>query len=196
MPNFTFDPKEHIYRLDGVVLPSVTQILEDVGFINSDFYTEEARVRGQRVHLLCQFFDEGDYSVGEARQFNLDGYVESWRKLKERMAFKILEIEKPGYHPILKYAGTPDRVAILGNRGCVLDFKTGDEEFWHPYQSAAYDAMLPPVASGLRKRMGIHLHSDGSMATPEPHDDLYDFAHFASMLDVFNQRRLHGITRK
>lgn len=56
MTNFTFSEADHIYRLDGKILPSVTGILSplhDFSKIPRDIL-EAARIWGNNVHLMAK----------------------------------------------------------------------------------------------------------------------------------------------
>lgn len=194
MPEFTFEEKGHIYRLDGRRLLSTTEILDDNGLIKSQFIPESALIRGTRVHLLCQFLDEGDYSPAQAKKFEVEGYVESWRKFKERKKVEILEIERPMYHPTWSYAGTPDRLIMLDKHPTVIDIKSGPFEFWHVYQVAAYEMLYAFERKFPEfRRASVHLKEDGSLPDCQPHHDTDDSGYFLSMLAVTNLRRKHGI---
>ena len=46
----TFDEEKHEYRLDGEVLPSVTGILREMGFVDDTYFTEDSAARGTAVH--------------------------------------------------------------------------------------------------------------------------------------------------
>ena len=49
----TFDAEKHEYRLDGVRLPSVTQIIADAGLYgNTSYFTDYSRDRGSFVHQI------------------------------------------------------------------------------------------------------------------------------------------------
>lgn len=193
---FTFDEKLHLYRLDGAVLPSVTGILTDCGFISPEFYTEEAKIRGTRVHLLCQFLDENDYDPAQAAKFEVAGYVESWRKLKEKLRIEMVDIERRLYHPLYRFAGTVDRLAYVNGHLSVVDIKTGAHEGWHNFQTGGYELLYMANGSmaGVLRRYGAHLKEDGAMATLIEHPDYNDKNCFLAFLTTSNQRRKHGIT--
>ena len=195
---FHFQEDTHTYTLGGERLLSVTEVLEDAEFIDTRWYPKEAGIRGKRVHLLCQYDDEGFYADGEAKRFGLEGYLESWRKFKKGASPKFLEIEKPRYHPTHRYAGTPDRLAIWKNRHAILDLKSGPPEFWHGYQTGGYEKIYEAAMSGIGQfyRFGIHLQKDGSAPNVALHDDSTDGDYFLAFLATTRQRRKHGIDRR
>lgn len=194
-PGLEFDEAAHIYRYFGHVVPSVTEVLGDNGFIETDYYTEEGRIRGTRVHLLCQFLDEGRYNPAEARRFELEGYVESWRVTKRRLGFTMLDVERRLAHPQYRFGGSPDRLASTGRHKWVLDLKTGARAKWHGFQTGGYEELyLANGEEGPLRRAAVLLKADGALGELVPHEDMHDRHHFLSFVDTTHQRRLHGIT--
>lgn len=193
-PGLAFDEDKHEYRFQGAVVPSVTQVLTDNRFIDHTFYTEEAKVRGTRVHLLCEFFDRHVYDPNQAERFGLAGYVESWRKFMGMTSLGILDVERLMAHPVYRFGGRPDRLARIGRATWIIDLKTGGPELWHPYQLGGYEELyLVNGVGGPLRRMSVHLREDGSLASHVEYDDMNDRHHFLSFLNATNQRRKHGI---
>ena len=58
MNNLQFRAEDHSYHVNGVRLPSVTEILKDVGLIDTTFFAPEHAERGTRVHEATVFWDE------------------------------------------------------------------------------------------------------------------------------------------
>lgn len=143
MPNeLTFEPETHTYRLDGKVIPSVTQVLRGAGIIHvSDFCTGPER--GSLVHHACALLDQGRDEELQA----LDGlpeilpYLEAWQQFKDdgwpSGEQDFTKIEEPGYItlPCGSVAGTSDRVTG-GNY--IFDIKTGAWQWGYDVQLVAY----------------------------------------------------------
>lgn len=51
----TFNKEGHIYTAGGKVYPSITQILQAEGFIDTSHYDEWSRDKGSMVHLACHY---------------------------------------------------------------------------------------------------------------------------------------------
>lgn len=125
-----FDPVKHRYTLhpSGVILPSVSEILAPV----KDFsgippaVLEKARDRGTAVHKACELFDLGTLDEDDLDE-QLVPYLAAWSKFMVDFKPDWTEIELPGYHNTLFYAGTPDRRGKQGGRGdrkrIVVDIK-------------------------------------------------------------------------
>lgn len=175
VPAFTFDEPTHEYRLDGVRLPSVTQILAPIkpDFSRVDPATLEAkRALGVAVHLACELDDQGELD-DDGTDPRVLGFVAGWRRFRADTGAAILANEQRLYHPALRYAGTLDRLAYLRTgddahaAAWILDLKTGDEA--HPsfgVQLSGYELLLRAQRgedghTDLR-RGTVHLREDGT----------------------------------
>jgi hypothetical protein len=179
------DEHRHVYRVGGIVRPSVTQALKEAGLIDTHWYTEEARLRGKAAHVACQFLDEDDLDW-ESVLAPYRGFVQGWAKFKRDSGFQIgrdgegrLLVEYRVYHPLFGYCGTLDRQGTIGSTDYVIDLKTGAAEDWHGYQLAGYSQCFPnPLA---RKRLTVHLKANGCYTTRE-----YGLDRFAYDWQVFS----------
>ena len=168
-PRLVFDADSHRYTLDGVRRWSVTERLVGLSIINKDYYTWRARVRGKAAHLGAQLVEQGGvdwHSVAEterALSAPVAPYIRGWEKFLEKTGWRSVVIEKPMYHPIYLYVGTPDRIGFWpdGQEG-LLDIKTGGPEDWHELQEGAYNEMAPRLSTkGVRRLTTVHLTEDG-----------------------------------
>lgn len=120
-----FDERNHIYRLDGVELPSVSKIMEP---LSRDKYAgigektlERAANKGTSVHNSIEFFIKfGVEDVNPAHKGYFDAFREWWEK--EQPVFVGSECRV--YHPIRRYAGTVDLLAYLHGKLTLIDFKS------------------------------------------------------------------------
>lgn len=195
-----FDPATHTYWMDGQRVPGNTELLTENGFIDTEFYTEAGSIRGTRIHMLCQFLDEGDYDPREATRFGLAGYVESWSKAKACHGFQVLDVERVIFHKLFRFGTIIDRRLLWDGWEVVGEIKSGAPELAHPYQTAgqelACESEFGPYARGLRRRGAFYLHADGSEAKWVPHNDASDRNAFLAMLACTNLRKKFGITIK
>lgn len=191
-----FDKLTHTYTVDGRIIPSVTQVLKEVGIVDYSFIPQdvlvEAARRGTLAHLACQYLDDGQLDRASLDQ-EIAGYVESYERWKEAAGFKVAFSEQRLFNRQWRYAGTLDRTGFLGDSRVCLDFKTGVILPGHAMQLAAYTACLPDP---LRwRRIALKLHQDGSMATPTEypiHEFSQDFAVFTAALACVNWKRSKG----
>ena len=114
--NLTFSESNHEYRLDGIKLPSVTQVLQGAGL--SDFskvnpeLLERAKKFGSAAHLACQLFDENRLDM-KSLDPALEPRLESWILFKRDFGItEFKEIEKQVYSIKYQYAGCLDRLTM------------------------------------------------------------------------------------
>lgn len=145
----TFNEQLHEYRYDGVKIPSVTQIISDVGLSNFDGVNkrmmEIAQERGSFVHLACELFDKGELDESTVDP-ELVGYVDGWMTFCRDFKPRWLAIEKRIYSK-LGYAGTLDRLARIGRKNILIEIKTGAKSKAHEVQLGAYS--LEEKCSGV-----------------------------------------------
>lgn len=142
-----FDPGEHTYEADGVVYPSVTQILQGVGIIDTRWYKPGSAEKGAAKHKLFEQYLKKtlDWSTLTDEALAL---IEQYQNFLTNETAEILCIEKARYSKELGYAGTPDLVyRDKDGKVIVLDIKTGAPEKWHALQLAAYMELEKPYHS-------------------------------------------------
>jgi hypothetical protein len=160
-----FDEKKHQYKVNGKVVPSVTEILEHLtapgyGKVNPSIL-EEAKERGTAVHELTEDIDLG--MPPEYIDPFVEGYIVAYMRFLADYDVEWDFIEHPFYVPLWEYCGTIDRVGKLDGNPCVLDIKTtssptADQKIAVCCQTAAYAVGMP----GSYDRYALYLHSDGT----------------------------------
>lgn len=162
MEALTFSAKEHVYRLAGVVVPSVTQILKPL----SDFsgiapdVLERKRELGSRVHLACQLDDEGDLDEASVDD-EVRPYLDAWRQFLRESGALVIENERRVFEPHMRYAGTLDNVLLLDGARWVVDKKTSiATPMSAGPQTAAYLRALGDTT--VIRRAAIRLRPDGT----------------------------------
>ena len=178
----------HRYTIDGVRVPSVTQVIKAAGYMgNTAHYTDEARDRGTYVHKVTELHDLGTLVVAKVEEWALP-YLFAWRKFRADAGFVPEEIELIVGHPTLLYAGTLDRLGDYGGCNMLVDIKTGSPEPWHAIQARAY---AEPI-SGLCPRMGVYLSADGKYKIVN-HEGWHDWDAFRAALDTWKWKERHGL---
>lgn len=160
-----FEPEQHVYTLNGAVVPSVTQVLRAAGYV--DFYRDlarkiaegelapgdgtyaliqrgrrllDARDRGQRVHNAIHFLledDLDDASIDDETR----GYLESGKQYLEAHVAQIFRAEFRVYSVRHGCAGTMDLLGVHRHDECVTvwDWKSGNpDDVAADLQLAAY----------------------------------------------------------
>jgi len=188
---FKFDPGPHVYTLDGVVLPSVSSILEPLKNFAGipKAVLDKARDRGHAVHFACQLLDEDDLDWSSVDP-QIEPYVRAWELFTKDHDPLWTAIEVSDYHKTLLYAGTPDRRGALRMPGtskrvnAVVDIKaTYALSPEVQVQLSGYDLFDETPADAL---VSVRLCKDGTYEAK-----VHKQAHstFLSCLNVFNWKK-------
>ena len=184
-----FDPVKHVYSLNGLIVPSVTQILSNVGkrpdFSRVDPEVLEAkRQLGTLVHEACMVLAEGDDLDWEALGLG-EGYVRGFKKFLVDTRFKVERME---WHTICRVDGIPygmkiDIAGLWNGEPYLGEIKTPEKaENWWRLQTAGYQLGLeatlgrPHVPPFRYRRFVCHLGRSGySVITHNEESDLEAF---------------------
>ena len=178
--DLTFDEASHIYRHQGRIVPSVTQvlsILSDFSMVDPDRLEASADF-GRNVHAAIDLENRG-----ELDEETLDGellpYLNQWRLFIRESGFKVTASEMRIHNKRFGYAGTCDTLVGQGS-SWVLDLKTGGIPRSVGAQLAAYQMAIEPRP---RRRLCLALKAD-SYALREC-KSLADFSLFQSCLNIW-----------
>ena len=192
----TYEDEAHVYRYDGNVVASVTQVLGETGMVDSTFYTPAAAQRGRFLHKMCNLYDTGrlDWKTVDDR---LMPFFLGYQKFLEDTKFDIALSETPLYHPLYSYAGTLDRLGRMVVRQktawVLADLKTGGLHPATALQTAGYKELVLANALDFDKetpilRLAVHLPGDGTWK-PMWYDDYNDKSIFLGLVGAINWKR-------
>jgi len=183
-----FDEAEHIYRVAGRRVISVSQVLVEGGLIDPTWFTEEGKERGIAVHSAVNLDLNDDLHFDSLHPL-IKPYVEAWLDAKKYLKIiPYLDLcEKKQYHHIYKYCGRPDIVGhIFGNKtNVVIDVKTGAATTAR-YQLSAYRE-FPSILCKFPRRFDLRLFKTGKWSFNE-YKDPNDFLIFMDLLNKINSR--------
>ena len=151
----TFDQETHTYGINGVIVPSITQLLPKEDYYVSKEKLERMKQEGIDSHsMIKMFFDTG-------KTFD-DPMLQALSKfLKEnKLALgELLLYEKPLYSEKYLFAGTPDAVFENG----IIDFKRSfSDKKRHALQLAGQSILAKENSITKTKRHFITWY-DGEM---------------------------------
>ncbi len=184
----TFDDATHAYRLNGIPVPSVTQVLRASGYVS--FYQDltdqiadgtrspadgvlalvsrgrrlaEARDRGQRVHTALHLLLEGDLD-DDSIDDEVRGYLESGKTYLEAHVRQVYRAEMPVWSIRHGYAGTLDLLALHSDGWLFVgDFKSGEPDVVAAdLQLAAYLGALLEMGTA-DAALGVELRAHGPL---------------------------------
>jgi hypothetical protein len=162
-PEFRFIQETHTYLLGERILPSITQILDEEGYIDKEWWKPEHRLRGSRVHDAVRMLNKGtlDWADLDDAYF---GYVQAYEKLITDFKITPTIYEEPMYHPKLWFAGTPDVVT----EDAIWELKTGQIHEWVKLQTIAQEMLVRAweTRPRRRRRFGVRLNKNGTYSRP------------------------------
>lgn len=192
-----FDDATHSYTLGGVLLPSVTHILDDVlqeyNGIDPDTL-RRAQERGTAVHKACELHDLDDLDY-ESIDDMLAPYLGAYIRFLGDVPGEIVAIEKRVHSEKYGYAGTLDRIFApkRKKRRWLIDLKTPTQirRTVGP-QTAAYEQAAREVGLLDQKerieRFALQLRDDGNYRLV-PCESPADFSVFLSALTIHKFKR-------
>lgn len=179
---FRFVDETHTYYLGEKILPSITGIIKQCGYVDTQWYTQASRIRGTQVHRAIQYLNEGDLdwdallsnyeaaAIKDPDAENIPGYVMAYEKFVKDWNLKVRLFEKPLFHPELQFAGTPDIDGrVLDDVPAIIELKTGPIMPWVALQTIAQEMLVrvwDDPFSPRRRRFGLKLNSDGTYNKP------------------------------
>jgi hypothetical protein len=163
-----FNPEKHEYRVDGVVLPSVTQIIR---FLNYDTATtarswlrDVAASRGSRIHSYCADVDMG--AEPDAYDWDCIEYVKAYKAFLRDYRPQWTHIEVATGSKELGYAGTIDRIGVIDGDSIIVDLKSGSTvkhvTLTAQLHGYTYLALINGLVNTTPKRLGVQLKKDGT----------------------------------
>lgn len=195
-PIASYCPISHVYSLDGVVVPGVSECLKNAAL--SDYsqvpvgVLQAAADRGTALHEATALLDQENLDL-ESVDPAIQGYLLSYQLWREKTRPDYLQIENWQIFDCggLKYGGTIDRIGwlpspIVGTDDdlWVLDIKTSSKrQDWWALQTAAYDEKQD------KRRGVIHCFKDGKMAQLIEHTEDTDYSIWEACLRIETWKR-------
>ena len=194
MNDLHFDAEKHEYTKDGLIVPSVTQILApltDYSMVPVHILKRKAAI-GTAVHRACELDDLGKLAESSVMPL-LKPYLAAWRLFKDEHQPEILENESRMFHVKHWYAGTLDRVCIIDDKVCIIDIKTTVKLMpaVGPQLSGYQEAYNYRRKEKATHRAAVQLKPDGTYHLAW-HQNPQDLATFMACLTIKNWSNKHG----
>lgn len=191
--SLTFDQERHEYRWNGAVVPSVTQVLAplyDFGGIPRDVLARKASI-GTATHLACELIDQGQELDPESIDPAVAPYVDAYRRFLDESKPTVIACEQRVFHPMLRYAGTLDRVYEIDGRRLLVDLKTTAEiHAAVGVQLAGYLGTWQELKPSM-ERAALQLRNDGTYRLVT-FSDQGDWPLFLSLLNLHRWKTKHA----
>ncbi|MCI4625031.1 MAG: hypothetical protein L3V56_03625 [Candidatus Magnetoovum sp. WYHC-5] len=182
-----YDDFTHTYTVDGTVVPSVTQILKEFGFYKGEqYFTTSSSGRGKYIHEACQMYDEGVLDLDSAA-LEHKGYIQGWVNFLQETKLHVIDIERPIYHELYRFAGTVDRFGILYGKKVILDIKTGVPQPSDRLQTAGYQWLYNGLCELIDGRYCLYLKQNGTYKLKE-HKEREDCNDFLALVRLWYRK--------
>ena len=186
MSDLHFDAETHTYTLDGVEIPCVTDVLNDLipGYKAGQWYLD----RGTAVHACAALIAQG---VEFEHDPAIDGQVLALRRFFREMNPTVIAVEKPMVSAMYRFAGTCDLIIEYGGsrhlKKAILDWKASLSKAV-PYQLGAY-GILADVDYGC----AVEIRADGTYQMTKVIPLRLYKTKFLNLLSAYNIRRECGV---
>ena len=201
-----FNEEKHEYKINGFIVPSVTQILEQGNLIDLSIvpkrYLEPAKYRGHAIHYAIDLHNNGildEDSLDEEWR----PHLEAWKSFEDDYCFQLIESELIVASKKHMFAGTLDIIGTIEHyrRGIgqfIIDLKPGQKQMVYSIQTSGYEIAYKEMFRKGRERIGrmcVFLKKDGTYKVYE-HEDENDLNVFLATLTINNwKENNHGIKR-
>jgi len=190
----TFQEEGHQYQIDGVSVPSVTQVVDQLHNFTGSHDATAAMERGTIIHKACEFVILGvlDWRTIDA---SIRPEVETFAAWWEESRFKPLLVEGLVASRRYQFAGRLDLFGVWKTGLALIDFKTGNEYPAYRFQTAGLRIALeetidaPRILAKLPPIERYCLYLKGDKARPVYHCDARDHARFLAALTCSHTRR-------
>lgn len=186
----TFDDASHTYFLNGLVIPSVSSIMEPLTAEKykgiSDSTLSNAADKGTIVHNSIEnWIKFGIDDIPSEYRGYFDGFLEFWGKSNPQ----VIGSEIRTYHKMLAYGGTIDLLAYIGDTLTMIDYKTTCvvSDMTCGVQLEGYDQALASHGIKVERKMILHLSKDGKWKEIDyPVNDPQRWRVFGSLKTVYD----------
>jgi len=199
-----FEEATHTYILNGIVLPSVTQVIRD-NRLSSDFAfvsaadMEMAWQLGHAVHVATHYNDEGTLD-GATVDPIVRPYLKAWQQFVADRRIRFVALEQRVADSVYQFCGTVDRIGVLIDNPTagelLIDLKTGSPAAAGAnYQTAAYAHLVRslPCVTRIAARWSVQLHPERAVPyTVTLYPKNTDWRIFRSALELTHERAALG----
>jgi hypothetical protein len=156
-----FDSDLHRYTVGGVVLPSVTQVIESVLPSNFGPMTDEReewiKGRGTALHAACKLLSQGRLDW-ESVSPEIMGKALAWKRFLSDAPLEILGCELAMAHPLYRYCGMMDLVQYAPTAS-IIDIKSTISPQLI-IQLGGYSLLWSSKNGKIRSAAGVELRDD------------------------------------
>lgn len=209
MANLTLD-ENHVYRLDGQIIPGCTSVLKAFGFYRFlEFLPEDEREwHGDRGRAIAKAVELSLRGTLDRRTLDktVRRYMPGWEKAAKELGITVLMldgepfVERKLHHPIHRYGVTPDmvvRIQALRDSGPVEIKATANNSIATPIQTACQLLAVRTVMPEIGKlRASLRLLPEAPYYDLKVYQDPMDEVHWISLLNTYRLLTKHKLLRR
>ena len=185
-----FDEASHTYKLNGVKIPCVSDIMEPLKNAHysgiSEVTLRKAAERGTILHNAIENWIK--FGIEDVPQ-EYEGYFKCFLGFMKEKNPKILGSEVRMYHKLLKYSGTADLIADINGEITLIDYKSTSviSDMNCSVQLEAYAQALASHGIRIARKGILPLRKDGKSQIVEyPAKDARSWNVFGALKTVYD----------
>lgn len=204
MEKIDFDIENHIYRVNGRVIPNNTSILDDQGVSDISGIPEERlkykSALGLAVHYCIHLHESGNLDE-DSIDPRIAPYFSAYKKFCEVNRFEPRHTELMLYSAKWQFCTTIDLQGPLTLGGVESESLIEIKNVWAMQPSCAIQTAAQQIAFEenhdikIKKRYGLQLKPSGNYELI-PYTDPNDKQIFLAALTVYKWREQHGLVKK
>lgn len=166
LPVLRLDELAHRAFLGERELVRATTALAEAGIIETDWFTDESRLRGQYLHAAIALFHQDDLAEDSLDQALLP-YWQGYQAFLSESGFEPISVEQPVFDASAGYAGRYDLFGqfpkLPPTAYDLIDVKTGRAASWVKLQTIGYRRCLSVNGTPVVRcrRWALELPGDG-----------------------------------
>lgn len=171
-PELEFDDLTHTYRLNGLVIPSVSAIMAPLSAAKYEGISrrtlDKAADKGTEVHNAIEnWIKFGIEDISAANRGYFDAFLKWWELNKP----VVVGSENRLYHKIMRYAGTVDLICYIEDQLHLIDYKSTYvvSDMTCGVQLEAYEKAAATHGIHIERKKILHLKKDGK------YDDSHEY---------------------
>lgn len=185
-----FDDATHTYRLGGLVIPSVSAILEPLSKVRYSGISErtlnKAADKGTAVHNSIENWIK--FEIEDIPPEHI-GYFNAFRSWWDEFHPEVVGSEVRICHGLMRYGGTADLVAYIGEELTLVDYKSTYviSDMTCGVQLEAYARALADMGIMVQRKKILHLKKDGTYSFRDyPANDVNRWRVFGALKTVYD----------
>ena len=170
LPELEFEDATHTYRLDGIIIPSVSAIMEPLSAAKykgiSEYTLNNAANKGTAIHNSIENYIKFEIDdVPPEHRGYFEAFLDWWNTCKPEVVSSELKV----YHKLLRYGGTIDLLVYIDGVLTLCDIKTTSalSDMTCGIQLEGYSQALKSLGIVVERKIILHLKKTGKYAIRE-----------------------------